>query len=338
MPKAVFIRLDKIGDLVATLPVDQMKSLQGWEVKWGIAEGLAWIARHAIPARSAIELSLQKKTWKKSYGQLLEFLKTEKPDAVVIFYAPWWASLACWQAGVPIRGGRKSQWHSFLFLNRGLRQSRSEARQHEADYNRELVEYTLQLPSEKTPFLQLQVKDNPHLLEKFNLQKKNFYVVHPGMFGSALNWPQKKYNELISELIKKSPVVITGTQNDERFLSNIKLAWQNHTQVRIAQNQLSMPELLSLLSMAKAVVAPSTGVLHLAASLGVPAVGIYSPIQVHHPRRWGPRGKSANYVLPDVACPAIDKCQDLQCQHFPCMETISVNQVLSQLEKLLANA
>jgi ADP-heptose:LPS heptosyltransferase len=38
----------------------------------------------------------------------------------------------------------------------------------------------------------------------------------------------------------------------------------------------------------------------LAASLGTPAVGIYSPRKVEHPRRWGPRGPRVAYVLPPV--------------------------------------
>ena len=51
--------------------------------------------------------------------------------------------------------------------------------------------------------------------------------------------------------------------------------------------------------MARSVVAPSTGVLHLAAALGVPAIGIYSPLKVEHPRRWAPRGPRATFLVPD---------------------------------------
>jgi ADP-heptose:LPS heptosyltransferase len=49
------------------------------------------------------------------------------------------------------------------------------------------------------------------------------------------------------------------------------------------------------------VIAPSTGVLHLAASLGTVSVGIYSPRRVEHPRRWGPKGIHTVYLVPQVA-------------------------------------
>ena len=138
--KVVFVRLDKIGDLIATLPVDQLSFLQPGrnEIKWVLAEGLGFLASAADPSREFLELSL--KTPENSFWRLYDFLKKEKLDASVMFYGPWWAAFALWLARVPLRGGRKSQWYSFLFFNRGLRQSRSLAEKHEADYNRELVE------------------------------------------------------------------------------------------------------------------------------------------------------------------------------------------------------
>jgi ADP-heptose:LPS heptosyltransferase len=331
----VMIRLDKIGDLVSTLAVDELPALKTQKIKWVVAKGLGWIPKMSIPPREAVELSLEKNQWKFSYLELLNFLNIEKPEAVVVFYAPWWVSFACLKAGVPLRIGRKSQWHSFMFFNKSLRQSRSKSERHEADYNRELVEYGLSLSAAATtPILKLHVEKNKDLLAKYKLYDKNFIVIHPGMFGSALNWPQGHYNELISKLVLKTTVVITGTKNDERFLSEIKPKWQYHPQVSILQDQLSMNELLAILQSAKAVVAPSTGVLHLAASLSTPAIGIYSPILAHHPKRWGARGSSVTTVLPKVNCPAKAKCLGLSCSFHPCMSSISAKSIFDRLTEL----
>jgi ADP-heptose:LPS heptosyltransferase len=62
--------------------------------------------------------------------------------------------------------------------------------------------------------------------------------------------------------------------------------------------ELSPPELLNLLSQAKSVLAPSTGVLHLAASLEVPVFGIYSPKKQEQAKRWGPKGPSVTIFTP----------------------------------------
>ncbi len=329
--KAIFLRLDKIGDLIATLPVDQLPKLQekNISVKWVIAKGLGFIAKSADPAREFFELDL--KDHKASTASLIEYLKSEKPDAVVVFYAPWWVGYACWRARVPLRVARRSQWHSFLFYNHGLRQSRSLAEKHEADYNRELVEFAFKLPAAETPFLKLNPLVKRQLFEKYDLRPGEYFVVHPGMAGSALNWPQSHYNILIEKLINAGTVVITGTPGDDPYLTEIRPQWEKNPRVRWLQNKLSMDDLLSILKTARGVVAPSTGVLHLAASMGVHAVGIYSPILVHRAKRWGPRGPQAVALAPSVDCPATDQCWGEKCPFYPCMNDIKVNDVLKNL-------
>lgn len=298
--KVILIRLDKIGDLIATLPVDRVSFLGNADVKWVIAEGLGFIATMAEPRRDHIELSL-KTPWK-SFWKLVSFLRKESPDKVVMFYGPWWASLAMWLSGARVRAGRISQWHSFLFFNKSLRQSRSLAQKHEADYNMDLLCYAFDRdPSQhRMPFLDLRPHGSQHFFEKTQLGKMEYFVVHPGMAGSAWNWPQSHYNSLIEKLIEIAPVVITGTSGDDQYLTEIKPKWQHHPKVRWLQNELTMDELIFLLRHAKAVVAPSTGVLHLAASCRTKAVGIYSPVRAHSAVRWGPRGEEAKSLTPDI--------------------------------------
>lgn len=306
MKKVLLIRLDKIGDLVSSLPIDELPEFSGCDVHWVIAKGLGSIVEHATPARKFTELSLKDPV--EARKNLKQLVHSFHPDVAVVFYGPWWIGWELLKARVPLRVGRASQWHSFLFFNKTFRQSRSLSEKHEADYNRDLISLAslADIPAGSpspslspvvTPVLKLAATANRHLLEKYDLKSNHFYVVHPGMAGSALNWPTEKYIDLIERLIPQYTVVITGTATDEPYLTKIKEKYAHHRQVRILQNKLSMSELLSLLSMSSGLVAPSTGVLHLASALGIKAVGIYSSVLAHHPRRWGPRG-SGVYVLP----------------------------------------
>lgn len=297
--KVILVRLDKIGDLINTLPVDRVSFLGKADVTWVIAEGLAFIPIMAEPRRNHFEISL-KTPWK-SFWKLLSFLKNQKPDAVVMFYGPWWAALASWLSSAKIKSGRISQWYSFLCFNKGLRQSRSLAEKHEADYNMDLLCHAFDRKSSehRMPFLDLRPHGSNHFFEKFQLSKMEYFVVHPGMAGSAWNWPQTQYNELIERLIQVALVVVTGTSADEKYLNEIKPKWENNPKVRWLQNQLSMDELIFLLRHAKAVVGPSTGVLHLAASSRTSVVGIYSPVLAHSAVRWAPRGENVKVLSPD---------------------------------------
>ncbi|WP_374032053.1 glycosyltransferase family 9 protein [Bdellovibrio bacteriovorus] len=127
-------------------------------------------------------------------------MREYRPDVAVSLQAPWWVSYALWVEGVPVRAGVRSQWHSFLFLNKGLRQRRSLAVQHEADYNLDVLKHALNISENvKTPVLKLTAPENPALLSKYHLTTQNYVVVHPGMAGSALNWPIGNYIELIKK-------------------------------------------------------------------------------------------------------------------------------------------
>jgi ADP-heptose:LPS heptosyltransferase len=333
--RAVFIRMDKIGDLVCTLPVDQIPELSGWQIDWVIARGLEPVVQSSVPARSSRSLG---KTFAAGFFPLLSFLRKSKSQIVVVFQAPWWVSLACWLSRIPVRSSRLSQWHSFLFFNRSLRQSRSSAVFHEADYNLHLVQKALNIPQTgHAPILKLQALPTDLGASFATLGTQPYFIFHPGMFGSALNWSQNQYNILIEKILEQNPtslVVVTGTAHDERFLTDIKARWNNTDSVLWAQGKWSMKQLMFALSRAKAVIAPSTGVLHLAASLGIPSLGIYSPVRTHKAQRWGPRGDRVASITPLVSCPATLRCHEHQCPHYPCMDSVTPDQVLQKVRTL----
>lgn len=297
--KIILIRLDKIGDLISTLPVDQILDESKYEITWVVQKGMGSVVDLGAKKRNYIELD--KSTPKESAQTFQKFLKYFNPEIAISFQGPWWINFELFKAGVKTRSGVYSQWHSFLFLNEGLRQSRSKAEKHEFEYNKDLVLKTLNLKEDRRfHFFEITKPTDLSLLQKFNLTSKNYIVVHPGMMGSALNWSQTKYIEYIQTQIDNNETIcITGTAADEPYLTEIKLKFKNHPQVRWLQNQLSLKELVLILSESKKVVAPSTGVAHLAASVGAEVHGIYSPVRVHHPRRWAPRGMSVTVYLPE---------------------------------------
>ena len=69
----------------------------------------------------------------------------------------------------------------------------------------------------------------------------------------------------------------------------------------------------------------------LAAGLGTPVYGFYSPIPVQTARRWGARGPHVHLFTPDVACPTKRKCWGEICHHYPCMKKIKPEEVLKEL-------
>lgn len=195
----------------------------------------------------------------------------------------------------------------------------------ELEYGFRLLEEGLgaTLGSLRRTTLRLQSKSGPSILEKTGLTARSYYVVHPGMGGSALNWPTDKYAELVQALAP-ARVVITGTASDEAFLAPLKAQLDASgaatttflRDVLWLDGQLSGDELIAILENARAVVAPSTGVLHLAASTGVATVGLFSQVHVQRALRWGPQGARTAVVEAPAGAPvetgmALIRCADV---------------------------
>lgn len=334
--RVLLVRLDRIGDLVMTMPVDQVLGA-AW-VQWWVPKGLGFVASNAKPRRRAKEIS--RNIGVKGFFELLGEIRNENYDAAVVFHAPWWVSLLLWLAGVPLRIGVKSQWHSFLFLNRAVRQKRSRAEASELEYNFRLLEEGLNTPvgtlTRANLRLETELKSDAkkQLLFKHGLSWGAYFVVHPGMGGSALNWPTSYYAELIAKLSNVAPVAITGTATDEKFLAPLKETLKDDSSVVWMDGKLTGSELIAVLSGAVHVYAPSTGVLHLAASTGRPTVGIYSPVRVQHPKRWGPQGSAVATLIPKVECPGQMFCLGTECKHFDCMKTVTPQMAFDSLTGL----
>ncbi|RYZ66798.1 MAG: lipopolysaccharide heptosyltransferase family protein, partial [Proteobacteria bacterium] len=222
MTKALLIRMDRIGDLVLTLPTDQ--ALAQAEVEWWIPKGLSFVTDSASPKRSAREVG--KEIGFQEFCKLVRDIRAQRYTLAVVFQAPWWVGLALFLARVPTRIGVRSKLPSFLFFNRGVRQKRSRSDRSELEYNFNLLEEGLRKPLGSLPRSTLQLAA-PFPLEVLTrvlppnaeaLASHNYYVIHPGMGGSALNWPTEKYAELARELSKLRPVVVTGTKADEAYL------------------------------------------------------------------------------------------------------------------------
>lgn len=321
--KIACIRLDKIGDLIVTLPSDQV--FIDHEVTWLIPKGLEPLCELAEPKRSFISIPLRSSV--NGFIALYKGLSNLKPDATVIYFAPWWAGLACYLAGVGIRVGRLSQWWSYVFLNQGLRQKRSLSEKHELEYNLELSQRLLGAQSfaedrprknSTLPNLTLGLTLSPpplrQLLEKYSLRTLQYIVVHPGMKGSAWNWSLDQYSKLISELAKTHQVVITGTLTDSEWVAPLMSQFQGHSHILFLYNRLNLKELLYILKFARCVVVPSTGVAHLAASVGSRTIGLYPDNTKQSPNRWRPLGAQVTLVTskqPELAEITVAQVVDL---------------------------
>lgn len=337
----LFVRMDRLGDLTLSLPADAaFPEVDGERnVDWWVSEGLGFVADHAVPRRRVREM--KPTVTQAEFKRLLKEVKERNYKTVVVFHAPWWVSPLMWLAGIKNRVGVRSQWHSFLFFNKGVRQKRSLAEASEFEYNMRVIDSMEDLPEfpstsetqhriARTPLkLAVDSEWQRATLKSHGLRHREYSVVHPGMAGSARNWPTSHYISWIQEAAKETTIVVTGTATDESILQPIRQALEGTQNIVWLDSKLSGAQLLHVLEGAVCVLAPSTGVAHLAASLNRPVIGIYSPVKVQHPNRWAPQGEAVQVLVPEVECPGKKACVGSTCPHFDCMNRISLESVRS---------
>jgi heptosyltransferase II len=156
----------------------------------------------------------------------------------------------------------------------------------------------------------------------------------PGAVGASKRWPAGYYAELARRLTAAGSTVWVIGGPGERELA-AEIAGPDETHIR----DLTGPDLRNaILALAAADVAISndSGLLHVAAALDTPAIGIFGPTSPWH---WAPLNPLAAVIETASELPC-RPCHKPVCRfgHHRCMRDISVDQVAAAVRSALATA
>lgn len=356
------VRTDKIGDVVLTTPAIAAlrKRYPQARITGVVSPVAAEVYRNNPHLDAHIVLDPALYSGFLGFWRLVRRLRAEKAQAVVVFQARMRVGLAVLFSGARYRIGPLSKWWSWLCYNYGRRQNRSAVEMHEADYNIQLLRelgVTVADTWEKT---YLKVDEEARraatrfFVEKGLSPKFKTVAIHPGMAGSALNWPESHFVALGRRLVRHYNVLITGGPGEgplvERVFQGISRQQSYNPDSPTFTKYVGekgLAETIALFDHCDGVVAPSTGPMHLAIALGKKVVTVFPPIKVQSAVRWGPYGiptgtnlgiepeDKASVLVPDVNCGEDFRCALSACIYYPCMPRVSVDDVEAQLVALL---
>jgi ADP-heptose:LPS heptosyltransferase len=334
--KVLVARCDRLGDLVLSLPVFAWLKQRrpSWEVHALVAAAATPLVEND-PAIDAIY------TWHGTCDPELERkLAEERYDAVLILQYQTELAAMLRRCGIRRRYGPLSRWSSWLLLNRGVVQGRSRVRRHESDYNLDLarrlagrgrpaVDPVIHLqPQQREAGLRLRAAEAPGA--------EVLAFVHPSSGGSALDWEPEHFAAVANTLAARPGwrVWLTGSHHDRLVID--RLGPHLDPRVKVMAERFPLREFLGMLSAGDLMVAPSTGPLHMAAALGLAAVGLYPPAPTMSPRRWGPLGTWSRAVVPAVDCPAKRHCLLERCLLYNCLAGVRVAEVVTAAVDLVS--
>ena len=149
-----------------------------------------------------------------------------------------------------------------------------------------------------------------------------WFVLCTGGKTSTQLWPLDRYVDVVRVLIKDHgliPVIIGGS-GDRQTAADLLAAWGCGLS---AAGELNVRESAALLTNARFYLGNDTGVMHLAAAVGLPCVAVFSSRNA--PGMWEPYGPGHKIMRFEVPCAG---CTLAECPiALPCLTNISVKEV-----------
>ncbi len=307
--KIAISRTDNIGDVVLSLPMAGLlkQVMPNATIAWigkTYTRDLIAACRHVDEFYDIGELTANP-----------DLLKSARPDAIVhVFPHRELAKIAA-QVRIPLRIGTSHRWFHWLYCNRLVHLGRKNSPLHEAQLNirllKPLLGKDLIVPLQEITGLYGFSAPN---LPIAHLPEKTFVILHPKSKGSAREWPVANYLNL-AQLLEKQGIdcAVTGTVAEGDIIRQSCPELLQQANVHDFTGKLNLAQLIALIEKSLGLVACSTGPLHIAAALGKPAIGIYSPMHPIHPGRWAPVGTRAEVLALNKNCQACKRSGNCAC-------------------------
>lgn len=132
-----------------------------------------------------------------------------------------------------------------------------------------------------------------------------FAVMNPGGAWASKRWPASSFAEVAGALASKGiPSVLIGAKSESELdaAKEILSLCPGGSVVSLV-GETGLGDLIGLISLASAHLGGDTGSTHIAAALGVPAIGLYSATR---PERTGPYGQRARCLFQPEGLKAIE--------------------------------
>jgi ADP-heptose:LPS heptosyltransferase len=161
-------------------------------------------------------------------------------------------------------------------------------------------------------------------------------LLHPGCGGRGWQreWPEQAWADLARQLAAQGwEVRLSGAGRREAEMNQRIEALSGGAAVALHAGH-RLADLAQALGRSRLLLSGNTGVMHMAAGLGVPLIALHGPT---NPVKWGPLGlpERTQVLRANLACsPCLVLGFEYGCKERPCMEAIPLHQV----QRACANA
>lgn len=330
--RILLIRIDRIGDMVMTLP-----AIHAVKVKFSDAEIVVLaspVTAHLLAAdpsvKSVIAWDLST-GWRGLAGTVKE-LRNLHFDLAVDFCADYSlkTALIAFVSGAGIRLGYQISGRGIFF---NLRRVPAAERIHASEESFELLKALGIDRAERIPEIFISVEAGAaanELLAGARITGEDILVaVHPGGHYPSQRWPRERFSEVAAQLAERyhAKLLFIGDEKERALVDATAAELPSGATVIKAIN--IRPDILcALIRASRLFIGNNSGPLHLASALGCPSVSTMGPTD---PVKWLPLGPRQAVLRTALPCSG---CGKGNCRKG-CMLDITAAQVIRAAEKLL---
>jgi len=253
----------------------------------------------------------------------------EAADMAMVFPNSFRSAWQAFRSHTPIRAGFKKEARGFL-LSHAFAPQVDVMSEHHRGYFLDLVEQAGISVCQREVALRCPADDvqaGCDLMQQHGLNPEKVVCIAPGAhFGGAKRYPSESYACVIQWLAEQGwqPLML-GTANEWgvaedclKLLPDTEVHWN-------AAGETSMREALQLVSACRLMLCNDSGLMHIAAGMNKPTVGIFGATL---PDRTAPSGKYAQVLYEPAVC---SPCLQRECSTpgQPCMGNILPEKVFS---------
>ena len=171
--------------------------------------------------------------------------------------------------------------------------------------------------------------NNMKVLNKFEIKKSYIVFCPDAEYGPAKKWPTEKWIDLANILQRSYQVVFVGVN---AFKNSLADQMKNRNYINLI-GKTSLEEVAIILSQSMCVVSNDSGLMHVAAALDKPVVGIYGSSSPEYTPPLIARDKRA-IIYQNLSCsPCFNRVCPLE--HLNCLKNISVDSVRQSITQLI---
>jgi ADP-heptose:LPS heptosyltransferase len=162
-------------------------------------------------------------------------------------------------------------------------------------------------------------------------ERSKVIILHPGSGSKKKVWPLDRFLNLAHTLRdhfdSKILIVLGPAEGPEVHKAFGGMGSNSFIQAK----GLSLLQLASVMEGCWFFIGNDSGISHMAAALGLPAIAIFGPTD---PKVWSPRGEKTFVVRKESHCSPCPQERFFQCKDFECLKRIEVGEVLEGLERI----